>query len=454
MIKFGTEIRYHDLNFEDITLRPLGGDELNLATDSPYMQPYVPDISTPYTSRYTHHPREYSAYLQDKMEFSDIIVNIGLRFDYFQPDGVILADPSDPDIYNSIRPKNRYQDLNSNGIEDPGETYTLEQRQAFWYKNATDKIKLSPRLGVSFPVTETGVVHFSYGHFFQIPNFELLYRNPQFKIGTGTGNQGLIGNADLRPEQTISGEIGFQQQIASDMLLDMTAFFRDIRDLTGTRADEIEIFGGSATYSKLVNSDFGFVKGIILSLKNRYRLGVNFSVDYTFQIAKGTASDVEQSRNALLGGSLPEVQLVPLNWDQRHTLSGTAGYVAPGWGISFISTLGSGLPYSPRKTADVSSLRENSQTKPMTWNVDVRINKDFDVFKQKITLFLRVFNLFDRLNQSNVYDDTGSANYTTDLKRIESLHPNLYVNTLEEWFRNETYYDEPRRIEMGLMFSF
>jgi outer membrane receptor protein involved in Fe transport len=455
LTKFGIEARVHKIELEDITLRPLGGDELNLATDSPFMETYVPDINTPYASRYKHNPREFSIYLQDKMEFSDIIVNLGVRFDYFQPDGVVLADPSDPDIYLPIRDKNRYQDLNGNGLEDPGEAYTLEQRQSFWYKDAEDKIKLSPRLGVSFPVTETGVVHFSYGHFFQIPNFELLYRNPHFKIGTGTDrNQGLIGNADLKPEQTISGEIGFQQQIASDLVLDMTAYFRDIRDLTGTRAQEIEIFGGSATYSKLVNSDFGFIKGIILSLKNRYRLGINYSVDYTFQVAKGTASDVEQARNALIGGDLPEVQLVPLNWDQRHTMNATVSYIKESWGISFISNVGSGLPYSPRKTEDVSSLRENSQNKPLNWNVDMRLNKDFIISKQKVTFFLRVFNLLDRLNELNVFDDTGRANFTTDLKRIASLNPNLYVNTLEEWFSNETYYCEPRRIELGLMISF
>jgi hypothetical protein len=455
LLKLGLETRRHDLDFEDITLRPLGGDELDLATDSPYMQPYVPDISSPYTSRYNHRPLEYSAYLQDKMEFSDIIVNVGVRFDYFEPDGVILADPSDPDIYNPINPKNRYQDLNGNGFEDPGEAYSLEERETFWYKDAKNKFKMSPRLGVSFPVTETGVVHFSYGHFYQIPNFELLYRNPQFKIGTGTDqNQGLIGNADLKPERTISGEMGFQQQIANDLLLDMTVYFRDIRDLTGTRAAEIELYGGSATYSKLINSDFGFVRGIILSLKNRYRLGINYSVDYTFQVAKGTASDEEAARNASVRGDLPEVQMVPLNWDQLHTMNATVSYIQTSWGLSFIGNLGSGLPYTPRKTEDVSALRENSRSKPLNLNVDMRLNKDFFVNKQKFSVFLRIFNLLDRLNELNVYDDTGRANFTTDLNRTKSLNPDLYVNSLEEWYTNETFYSEPRRIEMGLMISF
>ena len=455
LLKTGLEVRSYDIYFDDITLRPAEGDELDLTKDSPYMHPVIFPISSIYHSQYKHKPMELSAYIQDKMEFKDIIVNIGVRIDHFRPDGVVLTDPSDPNIFNPLRPEHRYHDLNGNGIQDENEpSTTLAEREQYWYKDASNKTKISPRLGVSFPITATGVIHFSYGHFFQIPNFELLYRNPQFKLGSGTGNQGIIGNADLRPEQTISGEIGLQQQIGQNLALDITAYFRDIRDLTGTRADEIEIFGGSATYNKLVNSDFGFVKGFILSFRNRYTQGFNYTFDYTFQIAKGTASDPEAAQKAYAAGSLPEVHLIPLDWDQRHTVNATLNYNAPQWGISLIGSLGSGQPYTPRKTEDVSVLRQNSEKKPTTWNVDLRFHKDFFLWEKKLTFFLRVLNLFDRLNEVNVYDDTGRAGFTTDLERVRSLNPRLYVNSLEQWFTNATHYSEPRRIEFGVMLGF
>jgi outer membrane receptor for ferrienterochelin and colicin len=282
-----------------------------------------------------------------------------------------------------------------------------------------------------------------------------LYRNPQFKLGTGTGNQGTIGNADLDPEFTISGEIGLKQQLTSSLALDVTAYFRDVRDLTGTRSDEVTIFGGSSSYSRLTNSDFGFIKGIIVSLRTRYQQGINYTLDYTFQVAKGTASDPNSAQLAFAAGNLPEVQLVPLSWDQMHTINGTFSYIAPTWGISFIGNYGSGLPYTPRATTDVSALRENSRTKPVFWNVDSRLYYDFNVFEKQLTFFLRVFNLFDTLNQLNVYNDSGRADYTTDLTRAQINNPNLYgINSLDEWFTNETFYSEPRRIEMGFMFNF
>ena len=113
-------------------------------------------------------------------------------------------------------------------------------------------MNISPRLGVSFPITDRGVFHFSYGHFFQVPRFERLYQNPDFELEQGTGNVGVIGNTDLEPEQTVSGEIGVQQQITDDITLEVNAYFRDVRNLAGTRADEIEVFGGASKYSKLI----------------------------------------------------------------------------------------------------------------------------------------------------------------------------------------------------------
>jgi len=153
-------------------------------------------------------------------------------------------------------------------------------------------------------------------------------------------------------------------------------------------------------------------------------------------------------------GNQPEVLMVPLGWDQRHTLNTTVSYMMSTWGISFIGNFDSGLPYTPRKTADVSGLRENSIVKPATWNVDMRLYKDFEVSGFNFTYFLRVFNLFDHLNEANVFDDTGRAGFTTDLQRDIFNNAPTPVNSLEYWYQNMTNYSEPRRIETGITFKF
>ncbi|MEK6570474.1 MAG: TonB-dependent receptor, partial [Bacteroidota bacterium] len=456
LVKIGVEARQHKVFLESFTLQPIQQQsDINLSKDNPFIKTEIPDISSNNHNVYEHKPLELSAYIQDKMEFKDIILNLGIRFDYFKPDGVVLVDESDPSIYNPIKPSNRFNDRNGNGVQDPGEpTKTVEERRAYWYEKARAKYKFSPRIGAAFPITDRGVVHFSYGHFFQIPRFERLYENPDFKLGFGTGNQGLVGNADLEPEQTINGELGIQQQLTDDIVVDLTAYIRDIRNLTGTRADEIVIFGGSAKYSKYVNSDFGFVKGIIFSLDKRFSNRFSARLDYTYQVARGSASDPQQSRNAIAGGALPEIQLTPLDWDQRHTLNVTASYSAPHWGVSFIGRYGTGTPYTPRRSTDITALLTNGQTKPQFLNIDGRAFYEFTIDRLKIIWYVRAFNILDRKNEVGVFDDTGRATFTTDEARTLLLNPAQRVNSIDDFYRIPVFYSEPRRIEFGLNLEF
>ena len=468
LLKFGVEIRQHTISYENIQLQPITAQtSFDPATSDPFIQTQVMDISSLNHDYYLHRPREFSTYIQDKMEYKDLVVNVGLRFDYFQPDGNVLndshSDPSDPlnymytvddpDIYNPIKPGNIFWDYNGNGVQDPGEPLkTVADRSAYWYKKAKAKWQLSPRIGFSFPITARGVVHFSYGHFFQIPHFELLYENPQFKLSPSVTN--VMGNADLSPEQTINGELGLQQQLTDDISADVTAYLRDTRNLTGTRADLIYVFGGALFYQRLTNSDFGLVKGIKLSVTKRFSGGFNATLDYTYQIARGTDSDPNQAVNALAGGQLPEVQLTALNWDQRHTLNVTAAYSAKQWGSSLIGQYGSGTPYTPRATSDITSLLTNSQIKPAFFKLDMQAYYEIPVSTVKVVAFLRVINLLDTRNEVNVFNDSGQAGFTIDEATARSSNAKQSVNSLDQWFTIATNYSEPRRIEFGMNLEF
>lgn len=458
-VKAGFEINRNQVFFEDIYLLEYkdmngngrfdqGEDGFPLPRDSgdPFVDMRVPDPNDPAENLsiniYERTPIEFSAYLQDKIELDELIINVGLRFDYFEPDGFILNDKRDPDIY---RPR-LTENLNN----------TIEERREYWYKDAESKFQVSPRLGVAFPITDKGVIHFSYGHFFQIPNYQLLYQNPEYKFNYGTDNLGVAGNPDLKPEQTISGEIGLQQAVTDDITVDITGYFRDIKDLTGTRADEITLYGGGATYSQFTNSDFGFVKGIVLSVNKRFSNGWSASVDYTLQSAKGNASDPEATRQQLVDGEQPEIQLIPLNWDQTHTVNMTFSYSSPDdWGFSLIGQYGSGFPYTPTQSINISELLNNSELKPATFNVDLRAYYDLMLFEDyRLSFFTRVYNLFDIENELDVYQDSGTADFTINEYNDRLRGASEIVNPLDEWYRNPSYYSEPRRIEVGASFYF
>ncbi len=454
-VKTGVEFRRHDIFFDDIDLRPVGRS-FNAGTDNPFVDFQVLPNSSEFHDTYRHKPIEFSAYIQDKMEFESMIVNLGVRIDHFDPDGVVLVDQTDPNIFNPIKPEHRFDDINSDGFQDPGEeTLTIAQREQFWFKQASTKTRISPRIGIAFPITDRGVFHFSYGYFIQVPSFERLYQNPEFELGSGTGNQGTIGNADLKPEFTISGEIGLQQQLSDDIATDVTIFFRDIRDLAGTSSDAILVFGESQSYNKIVNSDFGFVRGVVLSVGQRFSRGFSGNLDYTFQIAKATNSNPEAARNARAEGRDPEVQLTNVDWDQLHTLNANVSYSRRNWGGSLIFQYGSGQPFTPRAGADVSTLLTNSENKPGFVSLDLRAYYEVPLGgSRKANLFLRVFNLFDTLNEINVFDDTGDGRFTVDEVRArETGFPNV-VNTKTDFYTNQTHFSEPRRIEIGMGVNF
>lgn len=444
-IKFGTDISRYELKYKNITLLQEEGLPDPSESGNPYAAMRIPDPDDRNENLsinlYTRNPVEFSAYVQDKIELKQLIINIGLRFDSFFPDGQILTDPSDPDIYRPKRPEN----INK----------TLEQRKKYWYKDATKKYQLSPRLGVSFPISDQGVFHFSYGHFFQIPNYELLYQNPEYKFRIGTGNIGIAGNPDLKAEETINGEVGFSQALTDNLSLDITGYFRDIRNLAGTRADEIDMFGGSGSYSQIVNSDFGFVRGIVLTLNKRFSNNWSAKVDYTLQTAKGNASDPAATRLLLISGQRPEIQLIRLDFDQTHTINASFNYVSPKrLGFSLICQYGTGLPYTPTQSINISKLLSNSETKPSNINIDLKAHKDFYLGKHRFTVFTRIYNIFDIKNELNVYRDSGTADFTLEeyLRKLQNLP--AVVNTIDEYYRIPTFYSEPRRIELGCSLYF
>lgn len=457
-IKTGALFNYYTLYLHNINLHMSQADNNRdpVVDRNPFLiDPVViPSIESQDNQFYQHNPWQASFYLQDKMEYQSLIVNFGLRFDYFHPDGKILADPSDPNIYLPLRPENQ------DSVVAPGGTHqqAVAKRMTYWYKDASDKYQISPRLGVSFPITDQGIIHFSYGLFFQIPSFQRLYENPMYKLPVtgGSTSLGIIGNPDLKPEQTTSGELGVQQQLTDDIAIDITGYFRDIRNLTGTLNELQYVFGGSKVYSKYVNTDFGFVRGIVLSVNKRFSGGISATLDYTFQIAKGNASDPATSFNLRNSGVQAETQLIPLDWDQTHTVNATFNYVdkVMDWGGSLIFRFSTGQPYTPQGITNVGTLIYNSQNIPSSTDIDLRLYKDFDLGGPILSLFLKVNNLLDIKNPTQVFTDTGQPDWSLDEQQQLRIGGPREVSTVQDWFTRPNYYSEPRRVELGTTITF
>ncbi|RQW03474.1 TonB-dependent receptor [candidate division KSB1 bacterium] len=453
-LKGGFEYRSYELFLDSYTIRPSvaeGGEEI-----VPF-QPSVPPTSSTYHDNYTRKPMELSAYLQDKLELKEIIMNIGLRFDYFDANHVKIAQIDDPNIYTPLKAENKY--VNPEAPEDELIEYTPDQRRDFMHTAIDPKMQLSPRLGIAYPITDRGVIHFSYGHFFQVPEFQYLYSNPDFKLSAG-GGYFVMGNADLKPQKTVMYEIGLQQQITQDIGVDVTLFYRDVRDWVGT-SPLIPTVRPAVQYSQYENKDYANVRGITFKLEKRYSQGFSARLDYSFQIAEGTYSNPIDAFNSLTAQEEPRLNLIPLNWDQNHTLNGSLIWDLKGWTFSMVGRFWTGRPYTPSFPvgsvvggAAQIGLRENSERLPNQKSVDLYVNRRFDIGKAGLNVFLNIYNLFDIRDEVAVYGDTGSSEYTTTVRPWLITYSPSRVSTVDDYVLQPGWYSAPRQLQLGFSLEF
>ena len=297
-----------------------------------------------------------------------------------------------------------------------------------------------------------GTIHFSYGHFFQIPPYAYLYSNPEFEITSGAFNSSL-GNSNLNAQKTVKYEIGFSQGLTQSLRLEITSYYNDIKNLLSSAI--FELYSAGDKYTMYTNQDYGYVKGVSLSLDQQKIGFVGASLDYTFQVARGNASDplAVFYDNQTQPPVESEKKVVPLNWDQTHSLNLNVTMGPEDWNVSFIGRLYSGLPYTPQFQGYRLD-KENSQRKPsqMTW--DMYANKTFTINKMRVMAFIKIYNLFDKLNERYVFDDTGRATYSLTPTYMPNQGDSYGRHDLSDYLNYSWYYQSPREVRIGLSVGF
>ncbi|MFW5955462.1 MAG: TonB-dependent receptor plug domain-containing protein, partial [Rhodothermales bacterium] len=393
-----------------------------------YLTPTVEPVSSPSHDRYENQRvTEFSAYAQDKLEFQDFIINAGLRFEHFNPHSLHVADLLDP----------------------RGELAASEPKNL-----------LLPRLGVSFPITEYGIIHFSYGHFAQMPRLRNMFVNPEFEFALG--QVPTFGNANMRPERTVQYEVGLQQQVGGEMAFDVTGFFKDIRDYLALQRMRFSTIAGEDQYDIYLNRDYANVKGLTFSLTKRRAPGglLSATLDYTYQVAEGNNNSSDAFFFNFLSGRETPLEVIPLDFDQRHVVNSTVTVSRPGnWGVSFIGQFATGYPYTPLIFSQNLDILPNSERKPAQSRLDAHLFKDFSIGGTSIRTFARVYNVLDRLNERYVFDDTGRAGYSLNAERNqhavwEPRYGMPGIQTLDQYDTRPHWYSEPREILLGVRFSF
>jgi len=364
-------------------------------------------------------PQQFAAYLQDRLELGDLIIRAGLRLEYYDANAYVPSD-----------------------LRNPANSITGAPLSVL--KKTTVKYALAPRLGFSFPLTDRASIYFAYGHFYQMPGLADLYSNSNYLVlkdlQAATSTYSTMGNPDLKPQLTVQYEVGLKQALTDLLGLELTFFYKDVRDLLGS---EFISTYTAAEYPRLTNVDFGSIYGFTIALDQRYIGPISTSLDYTMQFARGNSSDPYETSNRAASGKDPRPRDIPFGWDQRHTINATAVYLVPNdYSISTIIRYGSGMPYTPAIGSGFNAdLETNSGTKFGYALVDLRAEKFFSFDFINLSVFLRVTNLLNtRFVNGFVFAGSGSPDYSNNPlgDRAALADPGRFY--------------EPRRIEIGISF--
>jgi len=300
---------------------------------------------------------EGSFYVQDKWEYRGIVVNAGVRMDFFSP-----GNSTDIEIV-------------SGDIDTTVEKF---------------KVQMSPRLGFAFPITDKDKFHFHYGRFTQWPSRAYLFNSQDMISGAGT-----LGNPNLDEELTVSYQAGVSHQFTPSVAGEVVVFNKDIYGLVSSTRVTDEDTG--LTGFRYINRSYASSRGLELSLSKRMTNHVAGEISYTYSFADGVASDANYGVTAEGLSHLP-TQEMPLNWDQRHTLNMRMTLMDENnWGATFVYSFGSGLPWTPydRFARKQDPLDENSERKDQTHMLNLQGRKKFNIYGQELTLYFEGRNLLD-----------------------------------------------------------
>ena len=453
-LKTGLGFKTYDFNYEHFMGVYEGGNRWNLL------------------NVFSGYPYEGHLYAQDKLEYPGLVVNAGVRVDFFHQ--------------NRSAPKNRYDPL---AFQPTTPGHDPSQPLGFPGNPERERTKLqlafAPRLGISHPIQENSVLHFVYGHFYQRPSWTKMFGFPFVNYTEDMNTvlnpyanqitymeewQGWYGNAEMGFERTIQYELGVDHNIADKFKFDLTGFYKD----ASREADVITgVYAAQYNTTKalmLSNSGYSDVRGIETKLDSRLSGPLNFGVSH--DIFWSFNGQVGFRKLYEAGSTLPDLpkglRQSKGAWSSFHRIKSWANlYIDPNRGpklagIKPLSDLNvylyfwwrSGEQYTYYAPGDVSSTKPNNRRWFSYYQANLKVAKGFRVGGIHAELSTDIRNVFNskflRLLSS---DDFVRWHENPNLPERERLPKIEFSNEYDEW-EWYSYEVPPRKIYLQFKTEF
>ncbi|MBX7216400.1 MAG: TonB-dependent receptor [Candidatus Kapabacteria bacterium] len=440
-LKAGAELHLQEMQLADIYKPWLG--PLGLNNDIYHVNPAVGAM-----------------YVQDAVQFKGLVLNVGLRYDFWFP-GALADDAIEQQLLPTITSQTAADYLDH--------TVGLFGRRM--------KSRISPRLGVSHPITNAQMLFFSYGHFTKWPRPQLVYAklDPQ----QASSSYQTYGNPDLEPETTISYELGIKNQLTEDDALTVKVFYNDKFDYIQRRsvAYSDPRYAGRS-FTTYANGDYARNRGLELEYEKRIGRWFTGGANLTYSLTTGKSRS-ENPFNAALGGSEETLREDYMPWDKplqgrAFAIFNAAPADAP-FGIAWLGNsqlsadlnIGSGKRYTPalftgdtlangRPVYSSDGITYYSAIAQLKWWINLKARKFFQIGTARLTVSVEVENLLDVLNSEIINPATGRAwehGDPTPLGWNDPIYPDLQA-PLDPYPNNPARYSNRRNVRVGMEVKF
>lgn len=345
-------------------------------------------------SRWDRKPVRAAAYLQDKIEFQGLIANLGFRLDYSDPGGQWF----DLDIFDPF--------FTSSFVTGTENQFT---------QVGTDKqLYLSPRLGISHPITDNSKLFFNYGHFYSTPRADRLFLVQR----TNDASVQEIGSPNLKLSRTKAYEIGFEQNLYDKFLLRVAGFYKDIDNQPNEGEEtQVQVLSSDSRVNYLLAEDnfFEDIRGLEVSVEKRMGRWMTGFLNYTFLVEKEGFFDPlrifqnpaeqrafdRQSNESKEKSDRPKARpffngnvTIRTPRDFGPKLGGLG--LLNNWQINFLTAWRAGAHTTWTRGRDPAAvgIRNNVQ-RPDIFNVDLRMSKSFRMGGRTVRFFLDINNLLN-----------------------------------------------------------
>jgi outer membrane receptor protein involved in Fe transport len=412
---------------------------------------------------YTVFPAFGALYAQDNITYGGMILNFGLRFDYWAPGQYVDDAVNNPAV-----------------ITIPDEVRQSYLSKTYSFLGHRWKGRLSPRLGISHPISDNQMLYFSYGQFSKRPKPQFVYA----KLSPSAAQSSFqkFGNPDLNPETTVAYELGIQTQFSNNDVLSVTAYYKDIFDYASTKSAKITSARLSSTnYITYVNQDYATSRGIEAEYRKRIGKWFNGSLSGSYSITTGKSSTPDQAVLVAQGSDFERVKENYMEWDRplqfnlATTFTVLKGEPLFGIGKGFLEDYTlyihtfyeSGKRYTPyiwvgtittnnRPDYEVDNSNYLGAVGEYWFWVDVNFEKNFDVMGLDMVFSVQIKNLLDNKNAAIINPVTGRAyeyGDPTPLSWNDPLYPQLQA-PVKAFPIDPSRYLAGRNIIFGLRMKF